>query len=81
MSTSPQPAPYPLRMPDELRAQLSERAKSNGRSVNAEIVSILQGALSGSGAELASVGSGELLEEVLRRFGSQVSVTINAAPT
>lgn len=43
-----QPVPYPLRMPDELRDQLTERAHINGRSLNAEILGILQAAMSSS---------------------------------
>lgn len=38
-------APFGLRMPEELKEKISERAKSNGRSMNAEIVQILQDAL------------------------------------
>lgn len=33
-------------MPDELRDQLSERARAGNRSLNAEIIAILQDALS-----------------------------------
>lgn len=44
---SSQPIPYPLRMPDELRDQLTERARANGRSLNAEIIGILQDVVSG----------------------------------
>jgi hypothetical protein len=40
-----QQKPYPLRMPAELREALEETAKSNGRSVNAEIVARLQESL------------------------------------
>ncbi|MGV3655243.1 MAG: Arc family DNA-binding protein [Noviherbaspirillum sp.] len=36
---------YPLRMPDEIRKRVEERAAANGRSVNAEIVAILQNAV------------------------------------
>lgn len=36
---------YPLRMPDELRARLEALSKANGRSMNAEIVAILQRAV------------------------------------
>lgn len=42
-----QPIPYPLRMPEELRDQLTERARVNGRSLNAEILGILQAAVGG----------------------------------
>lgn len=41
---SNQPVPYPIRMPDELRDVLAERARMAGRSLHAEIISILQAA-------------------------------------
>lgn len=34
--------PYPLRMPPDLRTALEERATENSRSLNAEIVSLLE---------------------------------------
>lgn len=37
--------PYPVRMPDELRAELERVAKENGRSLNAEILLRLQSTL------------------------------------
>ena len=36
------PAPYPLRMTDDLRQKLTDHAKENGRSLNAEIVARLE---------------------------------------
>lgn len=38
---------YVLRMPDGMRDKITEMAKANGRSMNAEIVLILQQALDG----------------------------------
>ena len=38
-------APFGLRMPEELKEKVAERAKNNGRSMNAGIVQILQDAL------------------------------------
>lgn len=38
-------APFGLRMPEELKEKIAERAKTNGRSMNAEIVQILQEAI------------------------------------
>lgn len=35
-------APFGLRMPAELKQQLQEQAKQNGRSLNAEIVYLLR---------------------------------------
>lgn len=80
MAATPQPAPYPLRMPEELRAQLSERAKANGRSVNGEILAILSSALATHTIPLSSISSGDLLDEVMRRYGRQVHLTINTTP-
>lgn len=40
-------APFGLRMPDDLREAIAERAKRNGRSMNSEIVQILENALTG----------------------------------
>lgn len=42
---SSQPIPYPIRMPDELRDALTERARLGGRSLHAEIIGILQTAV------------------------------------
>lgn len=40
--------PFGLRMSDEMRAQVEERAKQNGRSMNSEIIQILRGVLTGT---------------------------------
>lgn len=45
---SNQPAPYPIRMPEELRDVLAERAREGGRSLHAEIIGILQDAVDGA---------------------------------
>ncbi|HHQ6610878.1 Arc family DNA-binding protein [Morganella morganii] len=37
--------PYSLRMPDSLKEKLADRAKKNGRSLNSEMVMILQAAV------------------------------------
>lgn len=44
---SSQPIPYPIRMPEELRDSLAERARRGGRSLHAEIIGILQEAVHG----------------------------------
>lgn len=38
-------APYSVRMPDSLKRDLTMRASKNGRSLNSEIVMILQAAI------------------------------------
>lgn len=57
-------APFGLRMPEELKEKISERAKNNGRSMNAEIVQILQDALD---------GRLEQLEETIHKYGGRVN--------
>jgi plasmid stability protein len=67
--TSPQSTPYPLRMPEELRERLADRAKANGRSLNAEIVAILQHAVdSPSGAPDLDAFADQLAEKLAVRL-------------
>lgn len=42
MEEKPRTTPYPLRMPDDLRAKLETSAKSGARSLHAEIVARLE---------------------------------------
>ncbi|MBH2876125.1 Arc family DNA-binding protein [Serratia marcescens] len=42
---------FNLRFPDGMRDAIAERAKANGRSMNSEIIQILQDALDGPTAE------------------------------
>lgn len=45
MKGASQIAPFGLRMPEELKDAISKRAAENGRSMNAEIVQILEDSL------------------------------------
>lgn len=45
MDEKPRTTPYPLRMPDDLRAKLEASAKSGARSLHAEIVARLEQSL------------------------------------
>lgn len=47
-------APFGLRMPDDLREDIQQRAKRNGRSMNSEIVQILEDALTQSAVKVQS---------------------------
>jgi plasmid stability protein len=44
-------AAFHLRLPDELYARLRERARNDGRSINAEVLAILERELAGPSAE------------------------------
>ena len=66
-----QPVPFPLRMPDELRDQLTERARVNGRSLNAEILGILQAAGS-SAIEPIGIDVDALANTIADRVAAQL---------
>ncbi|EKA7106808.1 Arc family DNA-binding protein [Salmonella enterica] len=55
-------APFGLRMPEDLKGKIAERAKSNGRSMNAEIVQILQDAVDSKGNDVTSVAGIDMKE-------------------
>lgn len=69
LMTTQQPIPYPLRMPEDLRERLSERAKANGRSLNAEIIAILQHATeSPAGTQDLDAFADQLAEKLAKRL-------------
>ena len=51
-------APFGLRMPEELREEIQKRAKSNGRSMNSEIVQILEDSIKKDGIGIPPLGNG-----------------------
>ncbi|WP_407291259.1 Arc family DNA-binding protein [Morganella morganii] len=53
-------APFGLRMPDELKEKIQERAKVNGRSMNSEIIQILEDAVGGGSNENSKLVAGIL---------------------
>ena len=55
-------APFGLRMPEDLKGKIAERAKSNGRSMNAEIVQILQDAVDAKSKDAASLAGIDVQE-------------------
>jgi plasmid stability protein len=78
MTKIPQPTPFPLRMPDELRARVEVLAKTNGRSTNAEIVAVLDATT--GGAPLSAVPVEDLLKAVAQRLGATVQIHVMAEP-
>lgn len=50
---------FVVRFPDGMRDAIAERAKRNGRSMNSEIVQILENALSGAQVGSVRIGFGE----------------------
>lgn len=76
MSETKQQKSYPLRMPAELRQSLEDMAKASGKSINAEIVAILQKAVDNQGRDLSEISSGDLLNEVIARYGQSIRIEI-----
>lgn len=61
---------YIVRLPDGMRDALAQRAKGENRSMNAEIVAILEAALADEGG-VAALADGLLLDEVVARYGAR----------
>lgn len=55
-----------VRLPDELKAKITEAAKENRRSLNAEMLARLEKSF---GRPLADYSDGELIEELMSRYG------------
>ncbi|EJV4344096.1 Arc family DNA-binding protein [Enterobacter cloacae] len=61
---------FTVRFPDGMRDAVAERAKSNGRSMNSEIVQIIEDAL--SGAPTVAIGSHKELVERYRELAKSL---------
>lgn len=77
MTKIPQPTPFPLRMPEDLRARIEDLARTNGQSANAEIVAVLDAAT--GGAALHQVPVEALLKVAAERLGATVQISVLAA--
>ncbi|WP_426117239.1 Arc family DNA-binding protein [Massilia sp. PWRC2] len=75
MNSPKQPNSFPLRMPDELRARIEQRAASNSRSANAEIVVMLTAMLDAE-SDLAAIPTHVLVPAALKRLGSTVQIVV-----
>jgi len=69
---SSQPAPYPLRMPEELRDRLTELSRASGRSLNAEIIGILQDSVAAAPMVSAGIDVNSLAEEIANRVAAKL---------
>lgn len=70
MNEDSRPQPYSLRLEPETRAKLEAIAKANGRSLNAQIVLMLEGVLQGE--DTTPAGSHPLTVEDMRRVALEV---------
>lgn len=77
-----QSTPFPLRMPEELREQISALAKANNRSLNTEIVLLLQQALGGHPTKTASpatVAQGTEVKTLAEEIAEIVAAKLRAS--
>lgn len=58
-------APIGIRLPEELKSKVQERAKQHGRSMNAEIVQIIEDSFDNEGAQKAEADLLRKTEELL----------------
>jgi len=61
-------APFGLRLPASLRAELEAAAHHNQRSLNAELIFRLRESLRLQGRTLLDYSDGELVEELMARY-------------
>lgn len=73
MDDKPRTTPYPLRMPEELRAKLEESAKSGARSLHAEIVARLERSFDSDSS------SGGLITVSMDEFDAVIESAVNRA--
>ena len=64
--------PLGIRMPEELKAKIQESANKNGRSVNSEVISLLEIALSGSGISDREDSQSKVVIEELNKTVQQL---------
>ena len=62
------PQPYSLRLEPDTRATIEAIAKANGRSLNAQIVLIVDEWLSGSGGECQQLTEERVIELIAREL-------------
>lgn len=63
MKGASQIAPVGIRLPDELKEKVQKRAAENGRSMNAEIVSIIEDSFSTSEGLIAAIEQYRIMEK------------------
>ena len=74
MKEDNRPLPYSLRLEPETRAKLEAVAKANGRSLNAQIIMILESALEHENVNFLGVKHPQLsdTESIMRRIAQEV---------
>jgi hypothetical protein len=63
---------YVLRMPDGMRDKLAALARANNRSMNAEIIGLLQQAMETRASEAPSINIESLAEEIADRVAAKL---------
>ncbi|KMU98270.1 MULTISPECIES: Arc family DNA-binding protein [unclassified Acinetobacter] len=76
MSSGHLNAQYNLRLPDELKQKIAKSAKELNRSMNADIVSRLEGSFEHKFGDLENTPTEELMKELAKRLDG-FSVVVN----
>lgn len=67
-------APMGIRVPDDLKLKIQERARNHGRSMNAEIVQIIEDALNSSDSSMGEAASSEERKSYEERIEQMASI-------
>ncbi|NRR30671.1 hypothetical protein HSX11_10790 [Oxalobacteraceae bacterium] len=62
-----------------MRLQLERSAIANGRSMHAEILCTLQIGMATQRQSAAQLSEGDLLHELIRRFGGRLNLSVSSA--
>ena len=68
-----------VRFPAGVRDRIATAAKQNGRSMNAEILALINAGFGAPAPNLAGITDGSLLSEVVRRFDAKVQIIVPPA--
>jgi len=68
---------FTVRMPDGLRDAIAERARKNGRSMNSEIVQILEDALKSNDSSGNAHMSGEVVTLSKEKLDEMINIAMN----
>ena len=71
MNTETRPTPYPLRLEPDTRARIEAIAKASGRSLNAQIVMMLDEWLAGTSGNESPVTESRVLELIRQELSKR----------
>lgn len=67
---------YIVRLPHGMRDRIAAAAKQHGRSMNAEIIAMIELGFDAATPNLSGTTDGDLLSEVVSRFDTKVQIIV-----